>query len=125
VRKTVQLKGKAELAKAEEPKEGLSYIVAGSEEVKTSVQGFSGIRVNLDPVDAKEKKRLEEEHKEVAAMLWMREVAGTKSKLGAFLDAFTQHFGDEDEALNTENWIGKKIRIVSWKPRAREVAVLD
>jgi len=119
------LKGKAELAKAEEPKEGHTYIITGTEEVKTSVQGFSGIRANLDPTDAKEKKRLEEEHKEVAAMLWMREVAGVKSKLGSFLDAFTQYLGDEDEALNTENWKGKKVRIVSWKPRAREVAVLD
>jgi len=120
----VQLKGRAELAKSVEPTEGKSYIVTGSEEVKTAVQGFNGIRVMLEPTDPKEKARLKEEEKDVASMLWMREVAGAKSKLGAFLDAFTQFFGDEEEALDSSNWHNHEIRIINWKQRAREIAVV-
>jgi len=120
----VKLKGKAELAKAEEPKDGKSYIITKVEEVKTAVQAFNALRVSLEPVDTKEKGRLEEEGKEVAAMLWMREVAGVKSKLGSFLDAFTQFLGDEDSAMDTDNWLKHEIRIISWKPKAREVTVI-
>jgi hypothetical protein len=58
-------------------------------------------------------------------MLWSREVAGGKSKLGAFLNAFTEFFGDEDEALNTDSWVNHTIRIISWKPRAREIKVVE
>lgn len=120
----VKLKGKAELAKAEEPKDGKSYVVTKVEEVKTAVQAFNASRVSLEPVDTKEKTRIKEEGKEVAAMLWMREVAGVKSKLGSFLDAFTQFLGDEDLALDTDNWINHEIRIISWKPKAREITVI-
>ena len=121
----VKLKGKAELAKAEEPKDGRSYVITKVEEVKTAVQGFNSLRVSLDPVDTKEKARMKEEGKEVAAMLWMREVAGVKSKLGSFLDAFSKFLGDEEAALDTDAWLKHEIRIVSWKPKAREVVVID
>jgi len=120
----VKLKGKAELVKAEEPKEGKSYIITATEELKTAVQGFNGIRVSLDPIDTKEKARIAEEGKNVATMLWMREEAGFKSKLGSFLDAFTKFLGDEDSALDTDNWHKHEIRIISWKARAREITVI-
>ena len=120
----VQLKGKAELAKTAEPKEGKSYTITKTEEVKTAVQGFNGLRVTFDPTDTKERAALKEEGKTCCTMLWMRETAGVKSKLGSFLDAFTTFLGDEDSALDTENWLKHEIRIVSWKEKAREVAVI-
>lgn len=113
----VQLKGRAELAKAVEPEEGKSYTIVGVEEVKTAVQGFNGIRVQLKSSNPKDDKQY-------ATMLWMRETAGIRSKLGAFLDAFTNFLGDEDDALNTDNWLDHEIRIITWKPRAREIAVI-
>lgn len=112
----VKLKGRAELARARPPEEGETYTITGTEEVKTQVQGFNAIRVLLHS-----EKKPEEEY---AAMLWMRETAGLKSKLGAFLDAFTKALG-EDEALDTSNWKDHEIRIISWKPKNREIAVID
>ena len=120
----VQLKGKAELAKTEEPVGGKSYIITKTEEVKTAVQGFNGLRVTFDPTDAKEKAALKEEGKTCCTMLWMRETAGVKSKLGSFLDAFTNFLGDEDLAMDTDNWSKHEIRIISWKEKAREIAVI-
>lgn len=71
----VQLKGKAELAKSEEPSEGQTYIVLETEEVKTQVQAFSGLRVSLEPTTDKEKKRLADEGKTVASMLWIADAS--------------------------------------------------
>lgn len=120
----VQLKGKAELVKSEEPTAGKSYIVTKTEEIKTAVQGFNGIRAEFEPTDTKEKARLKEEGKNVASMLWMRIRAGKTSKLGSFLDAFTAFLGDEDKALDTAKWHGHEVRIISWKERAREITVI-
>jgi len=115
-----QLKGRAELAKAVEPIEGASYKITAVEEVKTAVQGFSGLRVSLEP-----EKRKEGDANEYATMVWMREQAGRKSKLGSLLAAFGEFLGDEDEALNTDNWIGHVIRVISWTQRNREVRVMS
>ncbi|MBA7534608.1 hypothetical protein ES705_26857 [subsurface metagenome] len=120
----VQLKGKAELAKTAEPLAGKSYIVTKTEEVKTAVQGFNGLRVTFDPTEAKEKATLKEEGKTCCTMLWMRETAGIRSKLGSFLDAFTTFLGDEDKALNSDNWINHTIRLISWKEKVREITVI-
>jgi len=113
------VKIEARLAKGEEPKEGGIYKIVAVEEVKTAVQGFNGYRVLL-----KSTKKGEEDV-EYATMLWKREAAGAKSKLGAFLAAFTEFLGDEDAALETDNWINHTIRIVSWKPKDREIKVLE
>ena len=48
-------------------------------------------------------------------VLWTREVVGPNSKLGAFVVALGK---------DTKNWIGKKIRIVKWSERVREVQVV-
>jgi hypothetical protein len=106
----------AKLASAEEPAEGGTYIIVNVETVKTAVRGFEGVRVTLQGVKDK---------KEYATMLWQREVASPHSKLGAFLAAFTKFLGSEEQASDTANWVGHKIRIVSWKPRDREVVVLE
>lgn len=115
----VKLVGKTELAKAVEPVEGETYKITAAEDTKTAVQGFKAVRVSLESIKPEEKE------KEFATMLWAREVAGISSKMGSFLHAFGEYLGDEDMALDTDNWIGKTIRIVSWKEKKREIRVLE
>jgi fructosamine-3-kinase len=114
----VKLSGKTQLAKAVEPAEGGTYEIVKVEEVKTAVQGFSGVRVVLKSINPNDTK-------EYATMLWMRETAGQTSKLGSFIAAFAKALGSEEAAYDTDNWVGHKIRIISWTPRKREIAVID
>lgn len=113
----VDLRGKAKLVDVVEPEEGKSYIIGDTEEIKTPVQGFTGLRISMKSV----KKDDEENY---ATVLWLRDEAGKKSKLGAFLDAFTNFFDTEAEAMETENWVGHEIRFVVWKSKNREITVI-
>lgn len=114
----VILKGKVQLAEGLEPEEGKAYEITRVDEVETLVQKLKGIRVVMKSVDPKDTNVY-------ATMLWFREIAGTKSKLGAFIKAFKDYFGNEEMALNTENWIGHKVRFVSWSSRKREIRVIE
>jgi hypothetical protein len=109
-----------ELADAVEPVEGQTYIVTAVEEIKTAVQTFAGLRVSLEP-----EKRKKDDENDYATMLWSRDVAGIRSKLGAFISAFLEFFDDEEKAMETDNWKGHKVRIVSWKSKDREIQVLE
>lgn len=111
---------KAQLAEAVEPSEGYTYGITEVEETKTAVQGFDAYRVKLEPT-----KRKEGDDKEYATMLWAREEAGVTSKLGSFMAAFLDYYGDEDVAFDTDSWIGCIIRIVKWAPRDRAVEVIE
>ena len=113
----VKLKGRVELARAlPEPVEGKVYEIISITETTTAVRGFRGLRMTLK----------DEKGNEYATMLWYREVAGEQSKLGAFIKAFMEYYnGDEDLAYDTENWIGKRIKIISWKQRDRKVEVIE
>lgn len=73
---------------------------------QTMVRGFRGVRVEGIEVSSKQKK---------AEMLWIREVIGENSKLGAFIKVL----GDD-----TDNWVGKKIEILEWKPRRRTIRLV-
>ena len=84
------------------------------------MQGFDAYRVKLEPT-----KRKKEDDKEYATMLWKREEAGVASKLGSFMAAFLDYYGDEDIAFDTDNWIDCIIRIVKWAPRDRAVEVIE
>jgi hypothetical protein len=108
----------AELAERNEPIEGAAYRIESVEEVKTAVQNYSGFRVALTSLKKGDNQKY-------ATMLWTREVAGPSSKLGSFIKAFTEHLGDKTKALDTDNWIGHTIRIVSWTPRKREIKVIE
>ena len=107
-----------ELAEATEPLEGQTYEIVKTEEVKTAVQGYNGIRVVM-------KNTNKSDETEYATMLWTRERAGVNSKLGAFIAAFKDFFGDEDDAYETNNWVGHTIRFISWQPRKREIRVIS
>lgn len=111
---------KTELAQGVEPNEGAVYVITAVEERTTAVSGYKGIRVSLEP-----EKRKEGDDDIYATMLWSREEAGVKSKLGSFISAFLDFLGDEDMAFDTDNWAKHKIRIISWKAKAREITVLE
>lgn len=86
-----------------EPEEGHVYIIEKVEPIKTAVRGLEGWRVTLRDVETGALH---------ATMLWKRERVGPSSKLGTFLKALGK---------NAEVWIGKKVRLVSWKPRDRRI----
>jgi len=113
----VDLKGKVQVAMGQEPEEGKTYVITSVEQVKTAVRGFDGIRVTMKSTNPKDKNVY-------TTMLWTREIAGAGSKLGAFIRAFVTALGEE-AGYNTDNWVGKTIRIVSWQPRKREIVVVE
>jgi hypothetical protein len=85
-----------------EPAEGHTYTITAAELFTSQVRAYKGLRVNLK----------EEDGTEVVAPLWMRSIAGEKSKLGAFVKCL----GD-----NTDSWLGKKIKFVAWRANNREI----
>ena len=89
-----------------EPEEGKEYKIVSAELVTTAVQGFKGVRVILE----------DDEGNQYATMLWLRERVGSTSKLGAFIAVLGR---------NTDDWIGKRIRIVRWRHRSRQVEVVQ
>lgn len=108
-----------ELADNVEPVEGEKYKIINAELDKTSVQQFAGIRVEFEPVNRKQN-----DEESYATMLWTRERAGIYSKLGAFIHAFTEFFGeDEEQAKDTDNWIGHIITIDTWRDKKRHINV--
>ena len=116
VSRVVDLKDKVQVAMGQEPEEGKTYVITSVEHVKTAVRGFEGIRVTMKSTNPRDKNVY-------TTMLWSREVAGASSKLGAFLKAFITALGEA--GYNTDNWVGKTIRIVSWQPRKREIVVVE
>ena len=85
--------------------EGLVGTIVKAEKVKTMRMGYDGVRVILE----------DEQKNQYGEMLWLREQVGTRTKLGAFIITLGN---------DIRKWIGKKIRIVSWKPKDRKIEVL-
>jgi len=101
-------KVKVEIAESlPEPIEAHIYVITEAELFTSQVRGYKGIRVSMKDVA---------NGAEVVAALWMREVAGEKSKLGSFISTL----GD-----NTDSWVGKKIKFVTWRPNDRKIEVLQ
>ena len=107
------------LASRTEPREGGRYRIEKVEEVTTPVRGYKGLRVTMR--NATDKNDTET----YTTMLWLRDTAGSNSKIGSFIAAFTKFFGDEEKALDPENWVGHTIYMVSWQDRNREVKVVE
>jgi len=84
---------------------GQKYVILSVEEFKSDVQGFLGWRVTLDGG----KDDL------LAIPLWVRDIVGRSSKLGAFLVALGQ---------DSDSWNGHIIEFVKWQPRDREIKVV-
>ena len=86
--------------------EGDIITIKSVEIVQTAVQGFRGVRVSGTDQNGTEK----------AEMLWLRPVVGSRSKLGAFIAALGN---------DTDKWVGKKVKIITWRHRNREVKVVE
>jgi len=107
-----------EAAVLPEPAEGRTYKITKVEDVTTAVRGLKGLRVTLKDASTGEER---------ATMIWLRDVAGPNSKLGAFIKAFKDYFSENGvgaDYKDTDAWVGYRIRIDSWIPRARSIKVL-
>lgn len=91
---------------ADDVVEGVAYEIINVEDVDTEVQGYKGIRVSL----------LTEKAIEGNVMLWKRKVTGTGSKLGVFITVLGN---------NTDKWMHKWVKMVSWQDRKRELEVVS
>lgn len=111
-------KMKTVLLKGIEPKEGESYIIEDVVEKTTEVQGFKGYRVEMKSVN---KKNLQE----YTTMLWSREEAGVKSKLGSFIKAFEDFLGNAEKSVDTDNWIKHTVAFDQWGDKKRAVRVIS
>ena len=85
---------------------GQVLTIKSAEIVKTQQRGFEGVRVIA----------VDDEGNEYAEMLWKRSTVGASSKLGCFIAVLGK---------NTDAWIGKRIRIVKWMEKNREIQVVE
>jgi len=82
------------------------YVILVAETFISDVAGYEGVRVTLDGgIDNL-----------LAIPLWQRQTVGRKSKLGAFLAVLGN---------DTDSWIGKTIKFVSWQPKARVIELVE
>lgn len=88
-----------------EPVSKRNYTITKAEMIQTKVRGYKGVRVHLK----------DDEGNEYATMLWLREIVGDTSKLGAFLNTLGK---------NIKEWEGKRIRIEEWTERKRVIKAL-
>jgi hypothetical protein len=99
---------KVEIAESlPEPAEGHIYVIGEAELFTSQVRGYKGLRVPMVDVA---------DNSEVVAALWMREVAGSMSKLGAFVSVLGE---------DTDSWTNKKIQIVAWRQGNRKIGVIQ
>ena len=87
-----------------EPQEGVTYKIESAEIIHTQRRGYDGLRVSLKGNDGSIR----------GTMLWMRETAGTKSKLGTFVAVLGN---------DTDTWIGKNITVIKWQEGNRQIAL--
>lgn len=121
------------IAEANEPTEGKDYTITKTEITTTDIQSWNACRVIMNEVNKKgevltEEKSGEQVPIEAVTMLWMREQAGARSKIGSFLSAFQDFFeGTEFEGNhdNTDNWEGHIVRFTKWSERNRKIKVLS
>ena len=89
-----------------EPLEGHTYQIKETELFTSQVRGYKGLRVAMTDLEG---------DTEVVAALWTRDIAGEKSKLGAFIVALGN---------DTDTWNGKKIKILKWRSGDRQIEVV-
>lgn len=89
-----------------EPVEGHTYTITEAELFISQVRSYKGLRVTM----------IGEQKETVVAALWMRDVAGEKSKLGTFISILGN---------DTETWVGKKIRFTTWREKDRKIELVQ
>jgi len=87
-----------------EPIEGKTYKITSTQVIKTQRKGYDGCRIDLQGTD----------NSKAGTMLWLRDVAGPKSKVGVFINLL----GDDTDA-----WVGKSITIIKWQEGNRQISL--
>ena len=90
--------------KKPEPQEGKEYVITKVESGKGQYGEY--IRVTLK----------DSEEKEYSTALWIKDTVSAKSKAGAFAIALGN---------NPEEWEGKRIKIISWTAKNREIIAIE
>lgn len=120
------------LVEYKEPIVGETYVIYDATETSREFADDKGgkrtvecINVDYEPVERKA-----DDKTRYRATLWVpdnREVAPS-GKLGSHLEAFADYFGEDSESLvktlEPKEWAGKKVKIIKWSDRARQIEVI-
>jgi hypothetical protein len=112
----------------QEPEEKENYTIVKIEE--TIQKGFKGLTIEFRPT--KETDETKKVQYRVTAWFGKNEVIGSKSKLGAFISAFSDFYEktnnpDESVALaqDSDNWLNHVIKVLDWREKNREIKVVS
>lgn len=97
-----------------ELEENKSYIIESVERIEVK-GGFSGLKLKAKSTDKKDENTY-------TTMLWDRDEVGLTSKLGSMLEAMS--IALDTDPTETQNWIGKKIRVLHWQNKNRAIEVV-
>lgn len=94
-----------------EPKENGNYEIVSAKEttVKSNNSKYEAIAVTMKSTDKLDTNVY-------TVTLWLQDTSSSTSKLGSFLVAL---------GTNTDDWIGKTIKIRSWRNKQREIEVIQ
>lgn len=98
--------------------ESEKYLIQKAEEVTTDKQQYKAIKVTM-------KSTNQNDENEYATMLWQSDTIPSNSKLGAFIDAFNKFLEGDNAGYDTDNWIGHKILVKTWRNKNREIEVIS
>jgi len=120
-----------------EPEEGEKYKIINVSDA--NAKGYKGISIEFTP--EKQTEQNKKTNYRITAWLGQNETVGIRSKLGAFISAFTDYFETKtdanannallslDEALemaqDTDKWLNHTVKVVSWRNKNREVKVIS
>lgn len=111
----------------QEPEEKETYTILSVEE--TTQQNFKGLSVIFEPL-----KRQPEDKTQYKVTAWFGQkgYVGSKSKLGAFISAFSDFYEkteNPDKAIelaqDSDNWINHIVKVLEWREKNRELKVIS
>jgi len=118
-----------------EPEEGEKYKI--SSVTDANAKGYKGLTIEFIP--EKQTEQNKKTNYRITAWLGQNETVGIRSKLGAFISAFTDYFETKTDANNvplssdnalimaqdTDKWLNHTVKIISWRNKSREVKVIS
>lgn len=117
-----------EISNFQEPEEREQYKIVKIEE--TEQKGFKGLSIEFRPL--KETANTEKVQYKVTAWFGEKGFIGSKSKLGAFISAFSDFYEKDlnpDEAIekarDSDNWLNHIVKVVEWRAKNRELKILS
>lgn len=112
----------------QEPEENQTYKIVKIEE--TVQKDFKGLSIEFRPV--KETEETKEVQYKVTAWFGQKGFVGSKSKLGAFISAFSDFYEKKntpDEAValaqDSDNWLNHVVKVLEWREKNRELKVIS